>query len=221
LLADVPVTDGTTLKLALEADRHGFAYAIDRTNGKFLWGLPFVNKVTWTKGIDPETGKPAEYDPKQPVQRYVASVTPSREHKVADICPGNIGGKNWPPTAYNPELKLWYIPVIESCNRITVEEADPAKLKAREFWTGGGPSQPVKITGSVTAIDVTKGKIAGKYEMPFPKSGRYPGHARSRLLTRTAKIRSAHHCELSIARAKILAARSATAPSTRSGRTVT
>jgi alcohol dehydrogenase (cytochrome c) len=158
-------------KLALEADRNGFAYAIDRTSGKFIWGLPFVKKVTWTKGLDPESGKPIEYDPKNPVQHYNAAATPSRENKVADICPGNMGGKNWPPTAYNPELKLWYIPVIESCNRITMEESDPKKLKAREFWTGGGPSQPFKITGSVTAIDVTTGKVAGKAETPFPNLG--------------------------------------------------
>jgi alcohol dehydrogenase (cytochrome c) len=130
-----------------------------------------VKQVNWTKGLDAETGKPVEYDPNKQVQLYNASVTPSRKNKVTDICPGNMGGKNWPPTAYNPQLKLWYIPVIESCNRITVEEMTPDKLKAREFWTGGGPSQPVKITGSVTAIDVTTGKIAGKYETPFPNLG--------------------------------------------------
>ena len=171
VLVDIPGPSGAPQKLALEADRNGFAYAIDRTNGKFLWGLPFVKNVTWTKGLDPESGKPIEYDPKSPVQRYNVSVTPHRENKVADFCPGNMGGKNWPPTAYNPELKLWYIPVIESCNRITVEEATPEKLKPREFWTGGGPSQPVRITGSVTAIDVTKGKIASKLETPFPNLG--------------------------------------------------
>ena len=121
VLADVPTPNGGTQKLALEADRNGFAYAIDRTSGKFLWGLPFVKKVTWTKGLDPETGKPLEYDANNPVQHYNAAVTPSRENKVTDICPGNMGGKNWPPTAYNPDLKLWYIPVIESCNRITVD----------------------------------------------------------------------------------------------------
>ena len=52
-----------------------------------------------------------------------------------------------------------------------LEESVKEKLKAREFWTGGGPSQPVKITGSVTAIDVTSGKIAGKFETPFPNLG--------------------------------------------------
>jgi alcohol dehydrogenase (cytochrome c) len=157
-------------KLALEADRNGFAYAVDRTNGKFIWGLPFVKKVTWTKGLDAQTGKPMDYDASKDVQTYNAAVTPSRINKVADFCPGNMGGKNWPPTAYNPGLKYWYIPVIESCNRVT--EADTnGPAKAREFFTGGGPSQPVRITGSVTAIDVTTGKEAGKFETPFPLLG--------------------------------------------------
>jgi alcohol dehydrogenase (cytochrome c) len=169
VLADVPTQQGTQ-KLALEADRNGFAYAVDRTSGRFVWAVPFVEKVTWTKGLD-ETGKPQEYDPKQPVQHYVAAVTPSKDNKVADFCPGNMGGKNWPPTAYNPNLHVWYIPTIESCNRITFEEMTPEKLKPREFFTGGGPSQPVRITGSVTAIDVTSGKIAGKAETPFPLLG--------------------------------------------------
>lgn len=169
VLADVPTAQGVH-KLALEADRNGFAYAVDRTNGQFVWGVPFVKKVTWTKGLD-EAGKPQEYDPKKQVQTYIAAVTPSRDNKVADICPGNMGGKNWPPTAYNPNLHLWYIPVIESCNRITVEEMTPDKIKPREFFTGGGPSQPFRITGSVTAIDVTSGKVVGKHETPYPMLG--------------------------------------------------
>jgi alcohol dehydrogenase (cytochrome c) len=170
-VAENVLVDVDGKKLALEADRNGVAYAIDRTSGKFVWATPFVKQITWTKGIDPTTGKPMEYDPKAGVQKYNAAVTPSRENKVADICPGNMGGKNWPPTAYNPDLHLWYIPVIESCNRITVQEATPDKLKAREFWTGGGPSNPVKITGSVTAVDASTGKVAGKFETPFPLLG--------------------------------------------------
>nr|WP_294503997.1 PQQ-dependent dehydrogenase, methanol/ethanol family [uncultured Rhodopila sp.] len=171
VLADAPV-HGQPRHLDLEADRNGFAYAVDRDNGQFVWGLPFVKKVTWTKGLDPETGKPVEYDPKLPVQKYNASVTPSKENPVTMICPGNMGGKNWPPTAYNPVLKQWYIPVIESCNRITVKPETPGKpVGKREFFTGGGPDQPVRITGSVTAIDVTTGKEVGKHETPFPMLG--------------------------------------------------
>ena len=168
VLVDVSGPKGNPLKLALQANRNGFAYALDRTSGKFLWGVPFVKKLTWTKGLNPETGKPVEYDPNTPVQRYDAAVTPHRDNRVTDICPGNMGGKNWPPTAYNPDLKLWYIPVIESCNRVTVRDAVPEKLKPREFWTGGGPNNPFRITGSIAAIDVATGKLTGKLDLPFP-----------------------------------------------------
>jgi alcohol dehydrogenase (cytochrome c) len=170
VLVDVQTAEGMK-KLALEADRNGFGYAVDRTNGEFVWGVPFVKKTTWTKGLNPETGKPVEYNPNLPVQKYNAAATPGRENRIADFCPGNMGGKNWPPTAYNPNLHLWYIPVIESCNRVTHETMTPEKLKPREFFTGGGPSQPFRITGSVTAIDVTTGKVAGKYETPYPMLG--------------------------------------------------
>ncbi|GJD61895.1 PQQ-dependent dehydrogenase, methanol/ethanol family [Methylobacterium frigidaeris] len=158
-------------KLAIEADRNGFGYAVDRTTGQFVWATQFVKKVTWTRGINPDTGKPFEYDPNKDVQRYIPSATPSAENKNADFCPGNMGGKNWPPTAYNPNLQYWYIPVIESCNRVTHEAMTQANLKPREFFTGGGPSQPFRITGSVTAIDVKTGKVAGKHETQFPLLG--------------------------------------------------
>jgi alcohol dehydrogenase (cytochrome c) len=171
VLVDVPGPNGAPLKLALQANRNGFAYALDRNSGKFLWGLPFVKKLTWTKGLDPETGKPVEYDPQASVQRYNAAVTPHRENRVTDICPAHMGGHNWPPTAFNPVLNLWYIPVIESCNRVTVQDAVPEKRKVREFWTGGGPNQPFRITGSVAAIDVKSGKMVAKLDTPFPNLG--------------------------------------------------
>ncbi len=170
VLVDATV-HGKPMKLAIEADRNGFGYAVDRTNGQFVWALPFVKKVTWTKGVDQETGKPAEYDPKAQVQRYNAAVTPSRSNLETDICPGNMGGKNWPPTAYNPNLHLWYIPVIESCNHIKVAVTAPNSFKPRNFFTGGGPSQPFRITGSVTAVDVTTGKEVAKAETPYPLLG--------------------------------------------------
>ncbi len=158
-------------KLALHANRNGFGYAVDRTDGKFEWATAFVKKVTWTKGINPKTGKPEEYDAGKDVQTYLAAATPTRDKALADFCPGNMGGKNWPPTSYNPELKLWYIPVIESCNRVTIAPEKALPAKSREFFTGGGPSQPFRITGSVTAIDVTTGKVAGKFETKFPNLG--------------------------------------------------
>ncbi len=170
VLVDVPFK-GKPRKVVLEADRNGFAYALDRTDGSFLWATQFVKKVTWTKGINPETGKPVEYDPSKSVQTYDPQVTPNRKNTHITTCPGNMGGKNWPPTAYNPDLKTWYIPVIESCNEADSKETKLGDWKAREFFTGGGPVTKLPITGSVTAIDVTTGMVAGKHETTYPMLG--------------------------------------------------
>ncbi len=170
VLVDLAGSGGATQKLDLEADRNGFAYALDRTTGAFVWGLPFVKKMTWSAGLDPKTGKPKEYDASKQVQVYNVAATPSEQNSPVIICPGNMGGKNWPPTAYNPGLHTWYIPVIESCNKITVKP-EPAQNKARDWFTGGGPSASGQITGSVTAIDVATGKESGKFETPYPMLG--------------------------------------------------
>ncbi|MET4518425.1 PQQ-dependent dehydrogenase, methanol/ethanol family [Bradyrhizobium sp. I1.7.5] len=170
VLVDLPFK-GNARKVVLEADRNGFGYALDRTDGSFLWATPFVKKVTWTKGINPETGKPIEYDPSKAVQTYDPQATLNRKNTHVTVCPGHNGGKNWPPTAYNPDLKTWYIPVIESCDELDNKETKPGDWKAREFFTGGGPVVKMSITGSVTAIDATTGKVTGKYETRYPMLG--------------------------------------------------
>jgi len=171
VLVDTEI-NGSAVKVALHADRNGFGYALDRTTGDFIWGTPFVKKLTWTSGLDPETGLPLDYDKESKIQTYAPGTAPTRENPVGISCPGNMGGKNWPPTAYNPDLNYWYIPVIESCNTMTNEEMIPGEsYKAREWFTGGGPSQHEQITGSVTAIDVATGEIVGKHETQYPLLG--------------------------------------------------
>ncbi len=171
VLVNAPI-DGDEHKLALHADRNGFGYALDRETGEFIWGTPFVEELTWTPGLDEETGLPLNYDRTKKVQTYAQGTVANRENPVGVTCPGNMGGKNWPPTAYNPDLKRWYIPVIESCNTITNEEMVPGEsYKPREWFTGGGPSQHQPITGSVAAIDVSTGKIVGKYPTDYPLLG--------------------------------------------------
>ena len=39
-------------KLLVEANRNGFLYLLDRTNGQFLQAVPFVKKLNWASGID-------------------------------------------------------------------------------------------------------------------------------------------------------------------------
>ena len=48
---------GERRKLLVQANRNGFYYVLDRTNGKFLHGTPFINQLNWAKGLTPE-GRP-------------------------------------------------------------------------------------------------------------------------------------------------------------------
>ena len=56
-----------------------------------------------------------DYDPNKDVQRYVPASSAFRAQPEGASCPGNMGGKNWPPPAYDPDRNMYYIPVIESC----------------------------------------------------------------------------------------------------------
>ncbi len=49
--------NGKTVKAAGTADRNGFFYVLNRENGKFIRGFPFVKKLNWAKGLDAD-GKP-------------------------------------------------------------------------------------------------------------------------------------------------------------------
>jgi alcohol dehydrogenase (cytochrome c) len=61
ILIDTKV-NGEDRKVVAHFGRNGFFYTLDRTNGQFISGQQYAEKVNWTDGIDPKTGKPVEYD---------------------------------------------------------------------------------------------------------------------------------------------------------------
>ena len=63
MLYDVNV-NGEMRKVMGHFGRNGFFYTLDRANGSFIKGGQYVNDLNWTKGLDPKTGKPIEYDPR-------------------------------------------------------------------------------------------------------------------------------------------------------------
>ena len=107
--------NGEDRKLIVHAARNGFFYALDRANGSFVAGKQYVDKLNWAPGLDPKTGRPVKYDPNKDVQVYVPGSHGTRAQPTGGSMSGQFGGKNWEPTAYNPELLL-YIPSIEGCN---------------------------------------------------------------------------------------------------------
>lgn len=195
------VVNGQFKRVTLHANRNGYAYALDRSSGEYLWGTQFVKKLNWTDGLD-ENGRPASYDPNSDVQNYNEGSAASRGDLVevgarSEIegisCPAHTGGKNWPPTAYSPNTGLYYIPTIESCNKafaaVAPKNWDPSQ---RQWFLGGAPyftfddPRSGRITGSVTAIDVSTGVVVRKWETKFPMLGGMLATAGGLVFTGTA-----------------------------------
>jgi alcohol dehydrogenase (cytochrome c) len=169
--------NGEDRKLVVHAARNGFFYALDRVNGSFVAGKQYVDEVNWTPGLDPKTGKPLNYNPNTDVQEYAPGSHGTRaKPQGGRLCPAVSGGKNWEPSAYNPELGLLYIPGIEGCNFIeTLEQKDfvdqGGTVKPRERFAGGGPKTPNRLYGALKAVDPATGETKLSLKLDYPNYG--------------------------------------------------
>ena len=169
--------NGEDRKLVVHAARNGFYYALDRTNGAFVAGKQYVDELTWTPGLDPKTGKPLNYDPTKDVQVYAPGSHGMRGEGPSKTCPSHNGGKNWEPSAYNPELGLLFIPTAEGCDSIVNAEQKSfvdqgGTVKPRERFGGGNTKnlQPRRY-GALKSVDPTTGEIKASVKMPYPNYG--------------------------------------------------
>jgi alcohol dehydrogenase (cytochrome c) len=99
VLIDAPLA-GTSGKLMLWANRNGFFYVLDRVDGKFVRGAPFV-KVNWASGLDAD-GRPI----------------PTPQGTEAVTYPGVQGGTNWYSPSYSPSTGLFYVTAWENYGTI-------------------------------------------------------------------------------------------------------
>jgi alcohol dehydrogenase (cytochrome c) len=177
-ISEHPIIDakvnGEDRKLVVHAARNGFFYALDRTNGSFIAGKQYVDQSSWTPGLDPKTGRPLNYDPNADVQIYAPGSHGTRANPHSDkLCTAHTGGKNWEPSAYNPQLGLLYIPSIEGCDYIdTVEQKDfvdqGGTVKPRDRFSGGGTKIQERLYGSLKAVDPVTGEIKASLKLPYP-----------------------------------------------------
>jgi alcohol dehydrogenase (cytochrome c) len=111
---------GRQRKLVLHSSKNGYAYLLDRETGKFFSSFPYVEAVTWTKGLD-KNGKPI--DPVIP-----------EEGKDYVFCPGALGGHSRNHSAYSPRTGWWYSTSFEACDHYIPKKQVP---KEGASYNGG------------------------------------------------------------------------------------
>ena len=117
VLADME-WQGIQRKLMLWANRNGYFYVLDRTDGEYLLGNPFV-RVNWSSGLD-ENGRPI----------------PTPQPEGMPTYPGNQGGTNWYPPSWSPRTELFYFSAWE--DYATIYEPEESEYVPGQAFLGGG-----------------------------------------------------------------------------------
>ncbi len=156
VLADIRI-GGVMRKVLMHADRNGFLYVLDRTNGKVIAANAFV-KVNWAERIDLTTGRPVFSE----VSKRL------RAGEKVELWPRTTGGKNWPPMAFNPRTGLLYFTRLDESMMI---QYNPKLLdyKPGQRYTGAEtsrvPLKPGDPFGYYVAMDPLTAKP--KWEIPL------------------------------------------------------
>ena len=165
ILIDTKV-NGEDRKILTHPGRNGFNYTFDRLNGQFLKAGQYVGKVTWTKGIDPKTGKPLDYDPSKDLQIYAEPANVNADKVTRRVCPDQSGGNNYWPSSYSAKTKMLYIPSVEGCSDITPDHSAHVKGK----FAGGTYVNPERLTSSIVVVDPATGEQKSRKDLPYPNS---------------------------------------------------
>jgi PQQ-dependent dehydrogenase (methanol/ethanol family) len=158
ILADLTIA-GHPVKALVHFDKNGFAYTLDRTNGRVLVAEPFA-PVNWARSVDLTTGRPV-LDP--------AKQTGSSRGRVQGICPSLEGGVSpASPAAYSPRTHLFYTATNNLC--MDYATANTTHLKGTPFVGVDSPytAGPGGYFGTFMAWDAASGRKVWENREPFP-----------------------------------------------------
>jgi PQQ-dependent dehydrogenase (methanol/ethanol family) len=95
----------TTVPTLTHFDRNGFAYLLDRRNGKLLAANKFDPSVNWAERVDLESGRPV----------VAAGKMTQADTNTKGVCPAAQGAKNMQPVSYDGKTKLFYAGTNHIC----------------------------------------------------------------------------------------------------------
>ncbi len=150
--------DGQTVPTVTHFDRNGFAYVIDRRNGKLLRATKFDPSTNWAREIDRKTGRPV-LNPEKETHEDV---------NVKEICPAAQGAKNHQPASYDPRTRLFYV----GTNHICMDyQAFGVKYKGGFPYVGAilsmYPADHGNVRGRLIAYDSISGQTKWSVDNTF------------------------------------------------------
>ena len=96
LLADVRINNRNR-KVIMQANKNGYFYVLDRTNGEFI-SASEMSQVSWATGVDPKTGRPNVHPDALYSDERGTTVYPVQMHNTWQM-------------SFNPNTGLIYVPI--------------------------------------------------------------------------------------------------------------
>ena len=135
--------NGAIRKLVAIGDKNGNFIILDRTNGQVVYRTS-VSQQKDDEGIPTFAGTPA--------------------------CPNHGGGVEWNGGSYDPASNLFIIPSTEECATWKIITDHPQYVPGLPY-SGGPLPKRQPATGTVTALDISTGKVAWRVQLPYPGQG--------------------------------------------------
>ncbi|HEY2478785.1 MAG TPA: PQQ-binding-like beta-propeller repeat protein [Solirubrobacterales bacterium] len=190
---------GGTMREAIgQPSKTGWVYLLDRKTGEPIYPIPEVkvpqDPLQKTSPTQPEPTMP----PFSPIKTTAESVANAKEAAEANkpkpkvvggpifvpmstdpsqitMAPNAaVGGDNWPPSSYDPEMNMYYVCSQSGATGLVVPP-HPQKLTPGQSFIGSDTviSSGFDTEGFVTAYDMSTGKIA--WQKSIPEESCYSG----------------------------------------------
>ena len=140
--------NGQPRKMLAQANRNGYFFLLDRTNGKNLATAPMIETMNWSLGIDAKG---------QPIPK------PAKEATIDGVLvsPNSGGATNWPSPSFDPETGLFYVGTSETFSVFYLTDTDPHPEGYGAVQRGVG-----SYGGTLRAIDYKTGKTLWQHHYP-------------------------------------------------------
>jgi len=151
VIADLRI-GGQMRKVIMNANKNGFFYVVDRTNGKLIAAHP-MTRINWATHVDLKTGRPVVTDVADRLMKgEEVEVFPQR-------------GTNAIMFAFNPKnhlayINTWDLPRIQQFVPYTFKQLGEPNTATRGR---AAPIKPGDVVGYQVAMDVVTGKFKWKH----------------------------------------------------------
>ena len=142
-------------KVLVTAGKMALYDALDAATGEYLFSMD-MGLQTLVTAIDTETGN-------KTLHPYA---TPSAEQNNL-ICPFPIGGRNWPSAAVNPQSKMLFLPMNETCMMAGVTGDIGVLSSGARFSPAPVPGGDGKI-GRLQAVNLETRELAWNFRESAP-----------------------------------------------------